>query len=168
MFPDSYDKAPEEIVLDIDATDDVIHGNQEGRFFHGYYDHYCYLPLYIFCGDHPLVAALRTPDRDAASGSKQHLERVIGQIRERWPRVRTLIRGDSGFCRDEIMSWCESQRDVYFILGMARNQRVRRIIDKAMGMEENHFYLSTISTRLFLARPCSAALLATGDTGPAP
>lgn len=148
-FLDSYDKAPEEIILDIDATDDIIHGNQEGRFFHGYYDHYCYLPLYIFCGDHPLVAALRTSNRDASSGSKEHLERVIGQIRERWPRVRILVRGDGGFCRDKIMSWCESQRDVYFILGMARNQRLRRIIGKAMGKAQRRYGTTRKSTRVF-------------------
>ncbi len=104
-FLNSHDKAPKEIVLDFDATDDPLHGDQEGRFFHGYYGNYCYLPLYVFCGDHVLVSKLRASNCDAADGSKEELERLVILIRKRWPEVRIIVRGDSGFCRDNIMSW---------------------------------------------------------------
>jgi len=124
VFLQAHATAPERVVLDLDATDDPVHGNQEGRFFHGYYDEYCYLPLYIFCGDDLLCARLRPSNIDASAGAKEQLERIVGQIRERWPEVEIWIRGDSGFCREEIMAWCEGQRNVHYILGMAKNSRL--------------------------------------------
>ena len=128
---ESYEKAPEQIVLDIDTTDLPLHGRQEGRFFHGYYDNYCYLPLYIFCGEHVLCAHLREADHDAAFGSLAEIERIVAQLRTVWPEVTIILRGDSGFCRNELMSWCESRR-VDFVFGMARNQRLRKIIGAEM------------------------------------
>ena len=124
---ESYATAPEEIVLDVDATDFPLHGEQEGRFFHGYYDSYCYLPLYIFCGDQILCARLRQSNSDAAAGSLAELQRIVAQIRAVWPQVKIILRGDSGFCRNELMSWCEANR-VDYVFGLARNQRLRRIV----------------------------------------
>ena len=112
-------------MLDVDATDDPLHGRQEGRFFHGYYRSYCYLPLYIFCGQQLLGARLRTADRDAADGTVEELERIVGRIRKRWPGVEIWLRGDSGFCRDELLAWCEAQ-GVEYVLGIAQNQRLKR------------------------------------------
>lgn len=111
VFLRSHRRAPRQITLDLDATHDPIHGQQEGRFFHGYYGHYCYLPLYIFCGEFLLGARLRSSDIDASAGAVDELTRIVAQIRSRWPRVHILIRADSGFCRDEILDWCE-QNDV--------------------------------------------------------
>ena len=110
LFLESYQTPPEEIVLDVDATDDPVHGKQEGRFFHGYYGNYCYLPLYIFCGEHLLCARLRTADQDGAAGTVDELSRIIARIRAQWPPVRIILRGDSGFCRDDLMSWCETHQ----------------------------------------------------------
>ena len=107
LFLDARDDQPDQIVLDIDATSDIVHGEQEGRFYHGYYDNYCFLPLYIFCGGFLLASKLRSADQDAAAGSLEELQRVVAQIRERWPSVRIVIRGDSGFCRDWLLDWCE-------------------------------------------------------------
>jgi hypothetical protein len=118
----------EEIVLDLDATDDPLHGHQEGRFFHGYYRCYCYLPLYITCGDFVLVAKLRRSDIDASAGAVEELERVVGQIRRAWPTVRITVRGDSGFAREELMGWCEAQ-GVDFVLGLAKNTRLIAAIE---------------------------------------
>ncbi len=109
-------------MLDVDATDDPLHGHQEGRFFHGYYRTYCYLPLYIFCGQQLLGARLRTADRDAADGTVEELERIVGRIRKRWPGVEIWLRGDSGFCRDELLAWCEAL-GVEYVLGIAQNPR---------------------------------------------
>src|SRR5436853_601679 len=106
-FLQASEKAPERIVLDLDTTDDEIHGGQEGRFFHGYYGSYCYLPLYVFCGEHLLCARLRRANVGAAEGTVEELERIVSQIRERWPNVKIVVRADSGFCRDDILSWCE-------------------------------------------------------------
>jgi hypothetical protein len=131
VFIESQAKVPEQIILDVDTTDLPLHGQQEGRFFHGYYDCYCYLPLYIFCGDHLLCARLRQSNRDASAGSLVEIERIVGQIRGAWPEVRIILRGDSGFCRNELMSWCEGHR-VDYVFGLARNQRLRRIIGRAM------------------------------------
>ena len=124
VFLESYSQPPSEIVLDLDATDDPLHGHQAGRFFHGYYNNYCYLPLYIFCGEHLLCARLRPSNIDASAGSVKELDRIVSQIRRRWPDVRIVIRGDSGFCREHIMSWCESN-DVDYVLGLAKNQRLK-------------------------------------------
>jgi hypothetical protein len=127
-FLEAFAEAPAEIVLDLDTTDVELHGGQEGRFFHGYYDEYCYLPLYIFCGEHILCVRLRQANIDASAGSLGEAERIVKQIRARWPEVRIVLRGDSGFCRDELMNWCEQQWNVDFVFGMARNERLRRII----------------------------------------
>jgi hypothetical protein len=118
---------PAEIVLDLDATDDPLHGNQEGRFFHGYYRAYCYLPLYIFCGDFLLCAKLRRADGDGAAGAVEEVARIVAQIRAQWPQVRIVVRGDSGFAREELMQWCEAQA-VDFVLGVARNARLERAV----------------------------------------
>ena len=131
VFVESYASAPEEIILDVDATDFPLHGQQEGRFFHGYYDSYCYLPLYIFCGEQILCARLRQSNSDAAAGSLAEIQRIVEQIRAAWPKVRIILRGDSGFCRNELMSWCEENR-VPYVFGLARNQRLRRIIGPQM------------------------------------
>lgn len=127
VFLDSYSQAPPEITLDLDATDDPLHGHQAGRFFHGYYNNYCYLPLYIFCGEHLLCARLRPSNIDASAGSVKELDRIVSQIRSRWPETRIVIRGDSGFCREHIMLWCELN-DVDYVLGLAKNERLKREI----------------------------------------
>jgi hypothetical protein len=123
VFLDLHDAPPEQIILDLDATDDPLHGHQEGRFFHGYYDNYCYLPLYIFCGRHLLAAKLRQANIDGAAGALEEVARIVAQLRGRWPRVRILLRADSGFARDGLMSWCENN-GVDFLFGLARNARL--------------------------------------------
>jgi hypothetical protein len=127
LFLDAHKKAPKQIILDLDATDDPLHGNQEGKFFHGYYDCYCYLPLYIFCGRHLLVAKLRRSNMDAAAGALEEVARVVAQIRRRWPRTRILLRGDSGFTREPLMAWCEVNR-VDYVFGLARNDRLEQAL----------------------------------------
>jgi hypothetical protein len=131
VFIESHDNAPAEIILDVDTTDLPLHGKQEGRFFHGYYDNYCYLPLYIFCGEYVLCARLREANHDAAFGSLQEIQRIVAQIREAWPATKIILRGDSGFCRNQLMSWCENN-SVDFVFGLARNQRLRKIIGAQM------------------------------------
>ena len=124
LFLDAYRKAPaQQITLDLDATDDPLHGHQEGRFFHGYYDGYCYLPLYVFCGRHLLAAKLRRSNIDAAAGAVDEIARIVRRIRARWPRVRILLRADSGFAREALMAWCEANR-VDYLFGLARNARL--------------------------------------------
>jgi DDE family transposase len=123
LFLQARERTPERIVLDLDATDDPIHGHQLGRFFHAYYKGYCYLPLYIFCGDHLLCARLRPPDIDACAGSVKHLRRIVAQIREAWPAVKIVVRADSGFCREDILRWCEDN-GVDYVIGLARNTRL--------------------------------------------
>jgi hypothetical protein len=123
LFLEAYKAPPKEIVLDLDATDDPLHGHQEGRFFHGYYDGYCYLPLYVFCGRHLLAAKLRRSNIDASAGATDEVARIVGQIRARWPRVGILLRADSGFARDELMTWCEAN-GVDYVFGLARNERL--------------------------------------------
>jgi hypothetical protein len=123
LFLEAHKTPPEEIILDLDATDDPLHGHQDGRFFHGYYDCYCYLPLYIFCGRHLLAAKLRRSNTDAAAGAVAEVARIVLQIRARWPRVAIVLRADSGFARDELMAWCEAHA-VDYVLGLARNQRL--------------------------------------------
>ena len=127
LFLRSHARPPESIVLDVDATDDPTHGQQLGRFFHGYYKGYCYLPLYIFCGDQLLCAKLRPSDIDASAGALKHLQRIIAAIRRAWPRVKILIRGDSGFCREPIMAWCEAH-GVDYLLGLPQNKRLLELI----------------------------------------
>jgi hypothetical protein len=145
---ESYDKAPEQVWLDLDATDDPTHGRQEGRFFHGYYGHYCYLPLYIFCGEHLLCARLRPSNIDASAGSVEELERIIAQIRARWPETEIVIRGDSGFCREEIMAWCETHR-VEFVLGLAKNARLLAASLSARVQAQIEFLDSGEPSRVF-------------------
>jgi hypothetical protein len=131
-FLDAHEGPPERVVLDLDATDDPLHGHQEGRFFHGYYGHYCYLPLYIFCGEFLLCARLRPSDRDASAGALEELERIVGQIRSRWPEVKIWIRADSGFAREEILAWCEANR-VEYVVGLARNARLEAAIEAELA-----------------------------------
>jgi hypothetical protein len=123
LFLEAYKTPPKEIVLDLDATDDPLHGHQEGRFFHGYYDGYCYLPLYVFCGRHLLAAKLRRSNIDASAGATDEVARIVGQIRARWPKVSILLRADSGCARDELMAWCEAN-GVDYVFGLARNERL--------------------------------------------
>ena len=130
------DRPPNEIILDLDATDDPVHGEQEGRFFSGYYDCYCYLPLYIFCGRHLLAAKLRSAGNDAADGAVEEVARIAAHIRSRWPKVRILLRGDCGFARDQLMTWCE-ENDVHFVLGVAGNERLTAQIADALMRKHN-------------------------------
>jgi Transposase DDE domain group 1 len=123
LFLDAHRRAPAQIILDLDATDDPLHGHQEGRFFHGYYDCFCYLPLYVFCGRHLLAAKLRRSNIDASAGAVEEITRIVAQIRKRWPRVRILLRADSGFAREALMVWCEANR-VDYLFGLARNERL--------------------------------------------
>jgi hypothetical protein len=131
VFLEAHPEAPEQVVLDLDVTDTPLHGRQEGRFFHGFYDQYCYLPLYIFCGDQLLGVRLREANQDASAGSLTEIQRIVAQLRKRWPKVKILLRADSGFCREELMRWCEDHR-VEYVFGLARNDRLRRRITKAM------------------------------------
>jgi hypothetical protein len=131
LFLESHLTPPAEIVLDLDATDIPLYGHQPERFFHGYYDSYCYLPLYIFAGDQLLCARLRPANQDAAAGSVEEVSRIVAQIRQRWPAVKIILRADSGFCREELMAWCEANH-VDYVFGLARNQRLRRIIGAEM------------------------------------
>lgn len=131
-FIEAHEQAPDEIILDLDATDDPLHGQQEGRFFHGYYGGYCYLPLYIFCGRHLLAAKLRRANTDASAGSIDELERIVTQIRRHWPEVRIVLRADSGFARDALMSWCE-QTHIDFVFGLAKNDRLKAQIETEMS-----------------------------------
>src|SRR5262245_30397351 len=123
LFIEAHRQAPKQIVLDLDATDDPLHGHQEGRFFHGYYDCYCYLPLYVFCGRHRLAAKLRRANIDDSAGAVAQLSRIVEQIRRHWPQVRILLRADSGFAREDLMSWCEAN-GVDYLFGLARNSRL--------------------------------------------
>jgi hypothetical protein len=148
MFLQMQPQPPAEIVLDLDATDDPLHGNQLGRFFHGYYKSYCYLPLYIFCGDHLLCAKLRPSNIDAAAGSVKQLHRIVARIRELWPEVRIIIRGDSGFCREDIMRWCE-EHAVDFILGLAKNKRLNAEIATEMRQAQEQFERVGRAARVF-------------------
>jgi Transposase DDE domain group 1 len=123
IFLEAHTAAPVQIVLDLDVTDTPLHGEQEARFFHGYYGEYCYLPLYIFCGEHLLCARQRASNQDASAGALEEVERIVGQIRRQWPQVQIILRADSGFCREPLMAWCESQR-VDYVFGLARLWRV--------------------------------------------
>ena len=150
IFLEAHERPPREIVLDLDATDTPLHGQQDGRFFHGYYNHYCYLPLYIFCGDHVLCARLRSSNIDASAGSLEEVQRIVGRIRRRWPKVRILLRADSGFCREELMAWCESH-DVDYVFGLARNERLRRRIAPEMRQAKQEHRRTGRAARVFTA-----------------
>ena len=147
-FIASFARPPEEIVLDFDATDDAVHGRQEGRFFHGYYDHYCFLPLYVFCGDHLLVAYLRPADIDPAKHARAILKLLVARLRQAWPRVRIVLRADSGFCRWRLMNWCERNK-VGYILGLAKNARLLTLAASEMAETEARFAASDVQQRRF-------------------
>jgi hypothetical protein len=150
LFLNAHERPPEEIVLDPDATDDPLHGEQEGRFFNGYYGHYCYLPLYIFSGDFLLCARLRPSNIDPSKGALEELQRIVGQIRQRWPKVRIIIRGDSGFCREELMAWCEKEENkVDYVLGLARNKRLVEEIAPLMKEAQEEHAQSKAAARRF-------------------
>ena len=148
VFLQAHRDAPQEIVLDLDATDDPVHGNQEGRFFHGYYGHYCYLPLYIFCGDFLLGARLRPSNLDASAGCVEELERIVAQVRAAWPEVRIVVRGDSGFCREELMVWCE-QHQVDYVLGLAKNERLKAEIATELEQAASAYAATGQTARVF-------------------
>lgn len=148
VFLSGQPEAPSEIVLDLDATDDPLHGQQEGRFFHGYYGGYCYLPLYIFCGTHLLCARLRRSDSDASTGAVGEVERIVSQIRQSWPEVRIILRADSGFAREELMAWCEAHA-VDFVFGLARNKRLQRALGGELEQARVLYEESQSASRVF-------------------
>lgn len=148
VFLAAQAQAPRQIILDLDATDDPLHGNQEGRFFHGYYGHYCYLPLYIFCGEFLLAARLRSSNIDASAGSVEELQRIVKQIRAVWPEVRILVRGDSGFCREELMAWCAAE-GVDYLLGLAKNERLKAQIKEELQQAKQQYQETGHAARIF-------------------
>jgi hypothetical protein len=148
LFLEAHPKPPKEIVLDLDATDIPLHGNQEGRHFHGYYDNWCYLPLYVFCGTHLLLARERTADQDGSAGAAQEIARIVAQIRAAWPKVRIILRADSGFCREELMAWCEDNR-VDYVFGLARNSRLEELLSDPMTKATHQYGLTGKPHRLF-------------------
>lgn len=148
VFLQAHKSPPKQIILDLDATDDPLHGEQEGRFFHGYYRTYCYLPLYIFCGGHLLCARLRPSNIDASAGSVEELERIVSRIREDWPEVRIIIRGDSGFCREDIMAWCEGH-NVDYIFGLAKNSRLREEIAEELDAARVEYETTGKAARIY-------------------
>jgi hypothetical protein len=148
IFIQAHGAPPQQIVLDLDSTDDPLHGKQEGRFFHGYYGHYCYLPLYIFCGEHLLCARLRTAKIDGAAGSVEEVARLVQQLRQAWPEVQIIVRGDSGFCREELMAWCEANR-VDYVLGLAKNERLRAEITAELAQAAEQYQRTGQAARIF-------------------
>jgi len=148
VFLESYQQAPQQIILDIDTTDMALHGEQEGRFFHGYYDQYCYLPLYIFCGQQLLCARVRESNHDASYRSLVEIQRIVRQIRAVWPQVKIILRGDSGFCRNELMSWCEEQ-GVDYVFGLGRNARLYKIIGAQMWEATQQWQRTGKAARVF-------------------
>lgn len=148
LFLQAHPRPPEQIVLDLDATDDPVHGEQEGRFFHGFFGGYCYLPLYIFCGEFLLCARLRPSNIDASAGAKEEVERIVGRIRATWPDVKIILRADSGFCRDAMMEWCENN-GVEYVFGLARNARLVRAIGGALHQAREQFEQSGSAARIF-------------------
>src|SRR5918995_2655216 len=166
LFLEAYKAPPKEIVLDLDATDDPLHGHQEGRFFHGYYDCYCYLPLYVFCGRHLLAAQLRRSNIDASAGAVEEVARIVAQIRARWPRVSILLRADSGFARDELMAWCEAN-GVDYVFGLARNERlVGAIADELAVAAAASLGTGGAAVRRFADFACLAAGTGLGPRSP--
>jgi hypothetical protein len=150
LYIESHTTMPERVVLDLDATDIPLYGHQPQRFFHGYYDSYCYLPLYIFAGDQLLCARLRPANQDAAAGSLDEIKRIVAQLRERWPEVKIVLRADSGFCREELMAWCEKDENrVDYVFGLARNQRLRHIIGKQMHEAQLQHQSTGKAARIF-------------------
>ena len=147
-FIASFKTAPQELILDFDATDDRVHGGQEGRFFHGYYDHYCFLPLYVFCGEQMLVSYLRPSNIDGAKHSLGILKLLVRRLREEWPEVRITFRADSGFCRWKLLRWCD-RHDVGYIVGLAKNKRIKRLAAPWIEQAEAQFEQSGEKQRLF-------------------
>lgn len=148
LFLESCPRPPAQIVLDVDATDDPVYGNQEGRFFHGYYRDYCYLPLYIICEEFVLCARLRSSNIDASAGALEEVQRIVEQIRQKWPEVQIVLRGDCGFCREALMSWCEDQ-GVDYVFGLAKNKRLQRIIGQQLQQAKLQFEESGKPARVF-------------------
>jgi hypothetical protein len=149
VFLEAHASAPEQIVLDIDTTDFAIHGEQEGRFYHGYYDHYCYLPLYVFAGEHVLCARLRPSNIDPSAGSRKEIERIVGRIRAHWPKVKIVLRGDSGFCREEPMVWREAHQ-VDYVFGMARNALLEKIVAEPLEQARRQWEQTQQPARVFV------------------
>jgi len=147
-FVQQHAVPPARVILDLDTTDFTLHGHQLGRFFHGYYDAYCYLPLYVFCGDHPLLALLRPANVDTAAGALKHLARIVARIRQCWPGVRILVRGDSGFCRDHLMAWCEAN-GVDYLFGLAKNTRLLRALAPELAQAEQQYRQAGQAARVF-------------------
>ena len=158
LFMEAHEQVPERIILDLDATDDIVYGQQEGRFYHGYYHDYCYLPLYVFCGEHLLCARLRMSNIDASADSVEELEPMVARIRQRWPAVKILLRGDGGFCREKLMAWCERE-GMDYIFGLAQNARLKKQIAPEMAQAEKQFEQTKASARVF-----TEFLYATQDT----
>ena len=152
LLLESYEQPPVRIVLDLDATDDPVHGNQEGRFFHGYYREYCYLPLYIVCGEFVLCARLRSSNIDASAGALDEVKRIVAQIRAQWPQVEIVLRGDGGFSRDPIMSWCEDNQ-VGYVFGLAKNKRLVKIIGRQLHEAQVEFEQTQKAARVFTEFP---------------
>jgi DDE family transposase len=148
IFLEAHAQAPRQIVLDLDVTDTPLYGKQEDRFFHGYYNEYCYLPMYIFCGDHLLCARQRASNQDASAGCREEVERIVQQIRRRWPKVRIILRADSGFCREELMAWCENKQ-VDYVFGLARNSRLQRKIAGALREAKQQHQSTGQAARVF-------------------
>ena len=149
VFVEQLPADQDEIVLDFDATDDAVHGRQEGRFFHGYYDHYCFLPLYVFCGDWLLCAYLRPSNIDGAKHARPVLKLLVERIRQTRPNIRIIFRGDSGFCRWRMLRWCE-KNDVGYIVGIAKNARLKRLAKPALARAERQYDLTGMPYREFL------------------
>jgi len=148
LFLEAHPQAPAEIILDLDATDDIVYGQQEGRFYHGYYRDYCYLPLYVFCGEHLLCARLRTANIDASADSVEELEPIVARLRERWPAVKIYLRGDAGFCREKLMAWCERE-GIEFIFGLAQNARLKKLIAAPLAQAEKQYQETQAPARVF-------------------
>ncbi len=149
LFLEAHPQAPDQITLDLDATDDRLFGHQEGRFYHGYYRDYCYLPLYVFCGEHLLCSRLRTSNIDASADSVEELEPVVARIRQRWPAVKIQLRGDGGFCREKLMAWCERE-GIDYIFGLAQNPRLRKQIEAERGQAEKQYQETQAPARVFV------------------
>jgi len=148
MFLEAHERVPHEIVLDLDNTDIPLHGMQEGRFFHGHYDEYCYLPLYVFCGRHLLLARQRRANVAGSAGAVEEMARIVGQIRRKWPKVRIVLRADSGFANDELMAWCEANR-VDYVFGLARNARLERELADEMAEAKRRHLATGTAVRVF-------------------
>jgi hypothetical protein len=162
LFLEAHKRPPKRIILDLDATDDPLHGHQEGRFFQGYYDCYCYLPLYIFCGRHLLAAKLRRSNIDGSAGSIEEVERIVRQIRDRWPYVQILLRADSGFARETLMAWCEQNR-VDYVFGLARNERLVAVIEQEFAAAKRR--PRTVASRRAASRTSSGVRSTAGAAG---